>query len=506
MPTGPTIRDTGQRRWQNWHQTVDQSLERWLVVANADLHQSTIAGYNATTQGLQDLMRQAQEKNLSIRAHGGTWSFSPVAATEGVLLNTQPLNYRFPIDAADRHPQSPPGGPLIFAQCGMAVVELNRFLSAANMALQTCGASNGQTIAGAISTGTHGAALGFGAMQDYVRALHLIVSPDESVWLEPASRPAVRDRLPAFLNARLVRDDELFYAALVSFGSFGLIHGVLLEVAPMYYLQCWRETLDLDNRVWQAIATLDFSGLPLTGAAQRQPDHFQVLINPFDQAEHGVVTAMYRVPSRPPGSKPPKMGSEWSQGDSAFEAVGLLTDLLPDASALLASLLDKLTATRIDDVCGEPGQMFRDTTTRGKTAGAAIGVAVDRTEEAIAVARAEIQRVRAPALLAIRLVKATKATLGFTHFEPATAAIDIDCPQSSRQRELLHNLWLALEQAGIPFTFHWGKLHEMDRDRIRRMYGTRLDRWLTARRTLLPTPELRRLFANSYTDRAGLSD
>jgi hypothetical protein len=258
--------------------------------------------------------------------------------------------------------------------------------------------------------------------------------------------------------------------------------------------------------MWAAIASLDFSGLGLTGSANRQPDHFQVLINPFDQAGHGVVTAMYRVPTRPPGSTPPKMGSEWSQGDSAFEAVGLLTDILPDTSALLASLLDKLTATRIDDVCGQPGQMFRDTTTRGKTAGAAFGVAIDRTKDAIAVARAEIQRVKAPALLAIRLVKATKATLGFTRFEPATAVIDVDCPQSNRQRELLHNLWLALEQAAIPFTFHWGKLNETDRDRIRRMYGPRVDRWLAARRTLLPTPELRRLFANSYTDRAGLSD
>ena len=64
----------------------------------------------------------------------------------------------------------------------------------------------------------------------------------------------------------------------------------------------------------------------------------------------------------------------------------------------------------------------------------------------------------------------------------------------------------AIEQAGIPFTFHWGKLHETDSDRVRRMYGQRVDRWLAARRTLLATPELRRLFANGYTDRAGLSD
>jgi FAD binding domain len=495
MPPVTTVRDTGQRRWQNWHQTVDQSL-----------HQSTIPGYNATTGVLQQLMRQALEKDLSIRAHGGTWSFSPIAATEGILLNTQPLNYRFRIGVDQYHPANAGGPPLIFAQCGMAIVELNRYLAPLGLALQTCGASNGQTIAGAISTGTHGAALRFGAMQDYVRALHLIVSPDESVWLEPFSRPAVRDELARFVNARLIRDDELFYAALVSFGSFGLIHGVLLEVTPMYYLQSWRQARVLDDPVWNAIASLDFSALALEGADGRQPDHFQVLINPFDQAENGIITAMYRVPSRPPGSKPPQTGSEWTQGDSAFEAVGFITDLVPDASALLASLIDKLTATRVENVCGEPGQMFRDTTTRGKTAGAAIGVPLSRTRESIAVARAEIQRIRAPALLAIRLVKSTKATLGFTSFEPATAAIDIDCPQSNRQRELLHSLWPALEQAGIPFRFHWGKLHDTDHVRLRRMYDDRVERWLSARRTLLDTPELRRLFANDYTDHTGLSD
>jgi hypothetical protein len=486
----------------NWHQTVDQRLHRWLIMFNADPQNSTIDGYNATTREIQALIRTADQEDVSLRAHGGTWSFSPIAATDGILLNTQPLNYRFTIDPAMYAAPLPAGESLVFVQCGMAVSELNRFLGRNRCALQTCGASNGQTIAGAVSTGTHGAALRFGAMQDYVRALHLVISPDESIWLQP-STPVMTDALPLKLGARVVSDDRLFHAALVSFGSFGIIHGVLLNVTSTYFLQCWRESSKLST-VWAPTSSLAFSPLGLSGAGGREPDHFQVLLNPYDTKDGCIVTAMYRTATRPADSNPPVAGG-WAQGDSAFEAVGLLTDMIPDASSMLASLLDKLAGSPMANVCGEPGQMFRDTTTRGKAAGAAIGVALPDAEAAIAIAKREILAIGAPALLAIRLVKSTQATLGFTRFAPATAVIDIDCPQSRRQRTLLPALWKALEDAGIPFTFHWGKLHDLDAQRVRRMYGSRVDEWLDARRAILPDAVMRQTFANDYTDRLGLS-
>jgi FAD binding domain-containing protein/D-arabinono-1,4-lactone oxidase len=501
-----TVHDTGQSRWQNWHQTVDQPVFRWLDLWNADPNHSTLGGYNNTTRGLQDLIQQALSGDRAIRAHGGTWSFSPVAATDGILLNTRPLNYRFPITADQLHPGHQGTKPLVFVQCGMSVADLNRYLATKQLALQTCGASNGQTIAGAVSTGTHGAALNIGAMQDCVLGLHLITSPTESVWLERQSQPGVTDEVAAHVFSRPIRDDELFNAALVSFGSFGLIHGVLLEVQPMYFLEVCRHTLPLNAAMWDAIRGLDFQNVVPAMANGRQPDHFQIVLNPYDAAENGAVTFMFRRPDQAPGSKPPSIGSSWSQGDSAMEAVGFITDHVPGVTADLAKLLTKLLAGNIDNVCGQPGQVFRDTTTRGKAAGAAMGVPLDRVEEAVRIARQQTVAIEAPALISVRLVKATAATLGFTRHQPVTAIVDLDCPQSTRQQRLFRAVWQAWEAAGIPYTFHWGKLNDLDAAKARRMYGGAVDRWLAARRTLLATPELRRVFSNDFTDRLGLSE
>jgi hypothetical protein len=110
-------------------------------------------------------------------------------------------------------------------------------------------------------------------------------------------------------------------------------------------------------------------------------------------------------------------------------------------------------------------------------------------------------------VLAVRLVAPTKAMLGFTRFAPATAVVDLDGAQSSGQRDVFRSIVVELERIGIPFTYHWGKLNEIDGARLRRMYpAATVDRWKAARRTMLPTPELRRTFANAFTDRADLSE
>ena len=53
------------------------------------------------------------------------------------------------------------------------------------------GASNGQTIVGAMSTGAHGSSFDVGAVQDYIIGMHLIVGPNRHIWLERKSAPVV---------------------------------------------------------------------------------------------------------------------------------------------------------------------------------------------------------------------------------------------------------------------------------------------------------------------------
>ncbi|RKH15836.1 FAD-binding protein [Corallococcus sp. CA047B] len=502
----PIIHQSDLKQWQNWHESYSQKLELLLDVWNANASESSTEGYADTTRGLQGLIAQALRDGLEIRALGAGWSFSRAPATSGILVNTKPLNYLFPTPRA--HPSyAGSRDNLLFVQCGNSVAELNHFLmEKMGKALPTSGASNGQTIAGAIGTGTHGSSLTFGAMQDFVAGLHLVVSPERHVWLERASSPTINDDIPQKLGAELIRDDTLFNAALVSLGSFGVVHGVLLVVEDLYHLQAYRRRMPLTEGLWRAMDQLDFSGVQLPGPPGQTPYHFQVVINPNDLERGAYVTVMYKHAQCPPGSKPPSPGSKLTQGDSGLEIVGVLTDMVSELTIpVLAKLLDRFYG-EFSNVCGLPGEMFTDTTTRGRAFGSALGMPLGQVRKTVEHAMAINQEYPFPGLLALRYVLPSKATMAFTHHGPLTCVLDIDGAGSARTKTYCQKVWQRLTEQQVPYTLHWGKINDLDAARVRSMYGPeRIAAWIKAREALLTSPALRAAFANDYLRTLGLA-
>ena len=501
------VHDSGAARWSNWHQNFEQTpLYKFYDLWNANPDISSLGGYKHTTRALQQITVDALQQDRSVRALGGGWSFTPVAATDGIMLNTRPLNYRFTLDADQIAPNYPGRGTLLFVQCGISIAELNRFLASNNLALRTSGASNGQTIAGALSTGTHGAALAVGAVPEYVVAIHLVTGPGKTVWLERQSYPVVQPSVVQALDATAKLNDDLFNAAVVSFGSFGIIHGVVIEVDRLYYLNAWRKRIPLDQKLWDAIARGDFSTVNLPGANGRRPYHFQIVVNPYDQKPGAFATVMYRENAPPRGSKPADPFSRVAQGDGALELIGRLTDFTGDITADLTNLLVKIGYGEYNNVSGIPGYIFSDTTTRGHAASSAMGMALRDLQKAMAIATDEVQKAQAPALVAVRLVKSSQATLSFTCHGAVTGVLEIDGPDSNRVRAAYRAVWQRLKQENITYTFHWGKLNNLDAPSVRAMYGPSLAKWSLARDALLPSRELRRLFANDFVHQLELSD
>ena len=110
MPAGdplqPNFHVTGRKRWRSWHEFVHPVTEL-IDVWNGRPEHSTAAGYNATTRGFQDVIARALENGDTVRGKGGGWSYSAVATTRGIVLNTRPLNYRFQIETGQTHPDYP---------------------------------------------------------------------------------------------------------------------------------------------------------------------------------------------------------------------------------------------------------------------------------------------------------------------------------------------------------------------------------------------------------------
>lgn len=141
-------------------------------------------------------------------------------------------------DPGANPPPENAGPPLIWVEAGIKIRHLLKDLEECGLCLPTMGAGAGQSLAGVLSTSTHGGDFEVPPLSSWVRALH-VVGEDGQEWFVSDARSSITiDQLAADPNwcpdARLVKDDDLLDALRVSVGRFGAIYAVVLEVVPQY--------------------------------------------------------------------------------------------------------------------------------------------------------------------------------------------------------------------------------------------------------------------------------
>jgi hypothetical protein len=323
------------------------------------------------------------------------------------------------------------------------------------------------------------------------------------------------------IGAKLLRDDALFNAALVSFGSFGFIHGVLIETEPVFLLEQYRTgNIVYNDALKQAINQLDFSGildqLPCPPSAPgKEMYHFEILVNlqmfEPDNAKKGVYfKTMYKVPYRNDYTKITVDDKGFTYGDDLLGVVEKVLDGLGKglSTLLVPGLVNKLfplAFTANQSMTGTLGETFSNTKFRGKAASAAIGVhttnAATVLEEIVAINK-EFPFAGA---LALRYVKGTEALLGFTHFDK-TCIMELDGVDSKLTRKFIQKVWDRLDELNIPFTMHWGKFNfGLTPALMQKMYGEKLTRWKSCRKQLL-SADTQKVFTNQFMVNCGLTD
>jgi FAD/FMN-containing dehydrogenase len=190
--------------------------------------------------GLRQLVRciqQAEAEKRSIKAQGSGYSLSHAAVADDYLICTDDLNKWLsrPLPFAstdsrwfrsDAHnhdlltglvrPEILTGlkadSALIHVEAGIKIGDLLKQLDDADLALPTMGAGGGQSLAGAMSTGTHGSDFKLAPMFDLVRAIHLVGPGGQEWWIEPSrgfSTPSKLSDLPGWCGeTKVVRDDD----------------------------------------------------------------------------------------------------------------------------------------------------------------------------------------------------------------------------------------------------------------------------------------------------------
>ena len=162
-------------RWKGEHQSYSQAIEgvhSFDVVDIPDDPVGQIAAYNQVTGELQALIADAVANGKTLRAYGSAWSLSKCGVTEHELLNTAALTIGLRPGPTHLDPAYPAAklDKLRFLECGASIASINEYLFGEQLSLKASGSNSGQSLAGVISTGTHGSAFKFGACQEFVNA------------------------------------------------------------------------------------------------------------------------------------------------------------------------------------------------------------------------------------------------------------------------------------------------------------------------------------------------
>ena len=189
-------------KWSNWGRS-------------ATSHPARIA-YPRSTTDVAEVVQQAATEGLTVKAVGAGHSFTSIAATDGVLMH---LDHLSAIRSHD------PATGRVRVQAGISLHQLNPRLTALGLALPNLGDVDPQSVAGAISTGTHGTGANLQGIAAAVVAVQLVLA-----------------------NGDIVEIDEQhpwFQAARVSLGALGIITEVTLQCVPAFLLHAREEPMGL---------------------------------------------------------------------------------------------------------------------------------------------------------------------------------------------------------------------------------------------------------------------
>ncbi|GEL99550.1 D-arabinono-1,4-lactone oxidase [Cellulomonas terrae] len=199
--------------WQNWARTARATPSR--VLHPRDL------------QELSSAVRDGASEGLRVRAVGGGHSFTPVAVTDGVHIRLDS------VDALERVAPQDDGTTHVTVGAGIRLGALNTLLADRGLAMRNLGDIDKQSIAGAISTGTHGTGATLGGLATQVVGARLVTATGAVVETSPTQQP------------------ELFELARLGLGSVGVLAAVTLEVVPAYRLEAREEPWPLEQVIEQ---------------------------------------------------------------------------------------------------------------------------------------------------------------------------------------------------------------------------------------------------------------
>jgi hypothetical protein len=193
--------------WRNW--AGDQSCSPVAVEQPTSL------------DDLREVVTRAAAGGGRVRASASGHSFTEIALTDGVMVRLDRLDRILDFDAASG---------LVRVEAGAVLRDLSGRLDQLGVAFTNLGDIDRQTLAGAISTGTHGTGARFQNIPAQIESIELVLADGTCVTLDQQSDP------------------EGLRAARIGLGALGIIYAVTIRTAPAFctgsiargrWTRCW---------------------------------------------------------------------------------------------------------------------------------------------------------------------------------------------------------------------------------------------------------------------------
>jgi len=188
--------------WQNWGRSAEAHPVRIVRPAS--------------TAEVVAVVREAVAAGTRVKAVGASHSFTAIAATDGILLRLDRMSTILGTDTTTGR---------VRVQAGISLHDLNPRLRVLGLALPNLGDVDPQSVAGAISTGTHGTGGARFGIANAVVGLQVVTAAGDVLEID--------------------EQHPWFGAARVSLGALGIVTEVTLQCVPAFLLHAREEPMAL---------------------------------------------------------------------------------------------------------------------------------------------------------------------------------------------------------------------------------------------------------------------
>jgi len=166
------------------------------------------------------LIKRAVNSQQRVKVVGSGHSFTGIAVPDEVMVDLTRMNQILNVDHANG---------LITVQAGIVLSDLNAHLELHQLSMPNLGDVTYQTLAGALSTSTHGTGLQRTGLAAQIRSFKIISASGELLFCDPQ------------------HNSEVFHCGRVSLGALGVITEVTLNVVPAFNLRAVEQPMRISH-------------------------------------------------------------------------------------------------------------------------------------------------------------------------------------------------------------------------------------------------------------------